>query len=494
MHLINFMKKFWWILFIAAIIALAVAIRVNAATNTLYGYYQGHLPSVQNRQDVAAQAGIANYTGTADQNNQLLSYLLNSQDNQSYGGASVFQVYQGGTGQNSIGKGDVLVGNGAGGYDQKSSSSFPFISVETDPIYWAASSSKLGTALPAGQIFAGNASNIAAATSTIFLQGGNVGIGTTSPSQLLSVGKSNNFTVDSSGNIVAPTWNGLSSSAFSRNLNLVASSTDTWDTGKLIIGVNAETIKSQFGITSIQTELGGIYGMSYFAGVEGVAGSGSGYGVVGLAGSNGIAGVLASSTGSSAYGLIAKSGGTAAIYASSSKSALAISAQGAISATGGLNISTGQTYKINNVALAKGDVGLGNVDNTSDATKNSASVTLTNKWITPRVWQQNDQRSLAINFSLYDVVEDYGIGGTVTISSTVSPPQNGQIVTIMLMDAGVSKTINWSTGAYEFNPNSATALPTATVAGKLMILQFQYYGNSYGSQQYWMMLTNYVHA
>lgn len=32
-----------------------------------------------------------------------------------------------------------------------------------------------------------------------------------------------------------------------------------------------------------------------------------------------------------------------------------------------------------NVTLAKGDVGLGNVDNTSDATKNSASVTLTNK-------------------------------------------------------------------------------------------------------------------
>jgi hypothetical protein len=32
--------------------------------------------------------------------------------------------------------------------------------------------------------------------------------------------------------------------------------------------------------------------------------------------------------------------------------------------------------------IVKGDVGLGNVDNTSDATKNAASVTLTNKTLT----------------------------------------------------------------------------------------------------------------
>jgi hypothetical protein len=36
---------------------------------------------------------------------------------------------------------------------------------------------------------------------------------------------------------------------------------------------------------------------------------------------------------------------------------------------GSVNIPTGQTYKINSVALAKGDVGLGNVDNTSDVNK-----------------------------------------------------------------------------------------------------------------------------
>lgn len=47
--------------------------------------------------------------------------------------------------------------------------------------------------------------------------------------------------------------------------------------------------------------------------------------------------------------------------------------------SGSVNIPTGQTYKINGSALAKGDVGLGNVDNTSDTTKNAAAVALTNK-------------------------------------------------------------------------------------------------------------------
>jgi hypothetical protein len=37
--------------------------------------------------------------------------------------------------------------------------------------------------------------------------------------------------------------------------------------------------------------------------------------------------------------------------------------------SGSVNIPSGQTYKINSVALAKGDIGLGNVDNTSDVNK-----------------------------------------------------------------------------------------------------------------------------
>lgn len=46
--------------------------------NTLYEFYSGQgqkLPTVQERQGVAAEAGITGYVGSADQNNKLLSYL-----------------------------------------------------------------------------------------------------------------------------------------------------------------------------------------------------------------------------------------------------------------------------------------------------------------------------------------------------------------------------------------------------------------------------------
>ncbi len=52
------------------------------AINTLYDYYtsQGKtLPTVQERTGIAGTAGIQNYTGTADQNNQLLKYLSSNQ-------------------------------------------------------------------------------------------------------------------------------------------------------------------------------------------------------------------------------------------------------------------------------------------------------------------------------------------------------------------------------------------------------------------------------
>ena len=55
------------------------------AISILNEYYQSKgqaLPSVAERQGIAAQAGIQNYTGTAQQNTQLLSSLMGNQGNQ----------------------------------------------------------------------------------------------------------------------------------------------------------------------------------------------------------------------------------------------------------------------------------------------------------------------------------------------------------------------------------------------------------------------------
>ena len=84
--------------------------------------------------------------------------------------------------------------------------------------------------------------------------------------------------------------------------------------------------------------------------------------------------------------------------------------------SGSVNIPTGQTYKINNTSLAKGDIGLGNVDNTSDATKNSASVTLTNKILTSPV----------INSPTGIVKGDVGLGNVDNTSDTNKPISTAQ--------------------------------------------------------------------
>lgn len=55
------------------------------AISTLNEYYQSKgqsLPSVSDRQSIAAQAGIQNYTGTAQQNTQLLGNLMSNTGNQ----------------------------------------------------------------------------------------------------------------------------------------------------------------------------------------------------------------------------------------------------------------------------------------------------------------------------------------------------------------------------------------------------------------------------
>ncbi len=95
------------------------------------------------------------------------------------------------------------------------------------------------------------------------------------------------------------------------------------------------------------------------------------------------------------------------------------------------------------LGLVKGDVGLGNVDNTSDATKNSATATLTNKTLTtPTIAQINNSTAPGVKLQLRTQTDNsdtvssattagvyvqYGWGqvvgnGTATIAETVTLP------------------------------------------------------------------------
>jgi hypothetical protein len=110
-----------------------------------------------------------------------------------------------------------------------------------------------------------------------------------------------------------------------------------------------------------------------------------------------------------------------------------------------------------NVTVTKGDVSLGNVDNTSDATKNSAVTTLTNKDLTSGTntfptFNQNTTGSAA----------KLTTGRTIAVTGDVtytSPSFDGSA---NVTAAGTLATVNSNTGSF----GSATQVATFTVNGK----------------------------
>jgi hypothetical protein len=106
--------------------------------------------------------------------------------------------------------------------------------------------------------------------------------------------------------------------------------------------------------------------------------------------------------------------------------------------------------------IVKGDVGLGNVDNTSDATKNSASATLTNKTLTSPV----------INTPTGIVKGDVGLGN---VDNTSDATKNSASATLTnkTIEAGV-----FNNGYTEetVTANTSTAYTIDLANGSLQIL------------------------
>lgn len=112
------------------------------------------------------------------------------------------------------------------------------------------------------------------------------------------------------------------------------------------------------------------------------------------------------------------------------------------------------------LALAKSDVGLGNVDNTSDATKNTATATLTNKRITRRVLALSaNSATPAINTDNYDVVHITAQTAAInTFTTNLSgTPGDGDELRISVTGTGA---VAFTWGA-SFESGAAT-LPTTT--------------------------------
>lgn len=123
------------------------------------------------------------------------------------------------------------------------------------------------------------------------------------------------------------------------------------------------------------------------------------------------------------------------------------------------------------LALVKGDVGLGNVDNTSDSTKNSATATLTNKRITKRVGTDTSSATPTINTDNVDVFKITAQAVDITSFTTnlSGTPSDFDSLTISITGTA-SRAITWGS-SFE---NGAATLPTTTSGTNTLDVHFRW--------------------
>lgn len=120
-------------------------------------------------------------------------------------------------------------------------------------------------------------------------------------------------------------------------------------------------------------------------------------------------------------------------------------------------------------------VWLANVDNTSDATKNSATVTLTNKRITERV---NTIASSATPTPAWDTTDEFTVTAlavNATFAAPTGTPTEWQVLLIRIKDNATARTLAWNA---IYRASSDLALPTTTIISKTLYLQFVYNSDS----------------
>lgn len=122
------------------------------------------------------------------------------------------------------------------------------------------------------------------------------------------------------------------------------------------------------------------------------------------------------------------------------------------------------------LALTKSDIGLGNVDNTSNATERAATRTLTNARITRRVVAVTQSATPTSNSDNADVFSMTALAQAVTNMSTnqTGTPVDGDLLMWRITDNGTARALTWGT-LYEA---STVALPTTTVISTMLMVGF----------------------
>ena len=120
--------------------------------------------------------------------------------------------------------------------------------------------------------------------------------------------------------------------------------------------------------------------------------------------------------------------------------------------------------------LDKSAVGLGNVDNTSDSTKNSATVTLTNKRLTPRVKSVTSSATVTPSADNDDAVKITAQAAALTLANPTGTPTAMQCIIIRIKDNGTARAISYDT----LYRAVGITLPTTTVINKTTYLGLIY--------------------
>jgi len=120
--------------------------------------------------------------------------------------------------------------------------------------------------------------------------------------------------------------------------------------------------------------------------------------------------------------------------------------------------------------IVKEDVGLGNVDNTSDATKNSATATLTNKRITMRVQSVTSSATVTPNADNDDCVKITAQAAALTLANPSGTATSMQPMTIRIKDNGTARAITYGANYRAIG----ITLPTTTVISKTIYLGMMY--------------------
>ncbi len=123
-------------------------------------------------------------------------------------------------------------------------------------------------------------------------------------------------------------------------------------------------------------------------------------------------------------------------------------------------------------AQVKTALALDQVSNTSDATKNSATATLTNKWVQPRVGSTTSSATPTINTDSVDAYSITAQAAAITSFTTnlSGTPVNFQKLIIRIKDDGTARAITWGS-SFEAK---GVALPTTTVISKVLTVGFIY--------------------